>query len=169
MCICIIRRSVHVSLSSIETLYSTNVRMGCCLAQCVAPMDSCPEDPSVEVYAPVSQLYVGRYTYSSGLAYVERDIFRYCDTWGREIFNVNVKYIECVSVQHDYWGDGGYIKPCSCCPLSGCPDGVLDIRGTIITDQEMMGIEFHFGLAMPDPEDFMEKLNAEINRHRMPI
>ena len=50
-------------------------------------------------------------------------------------------------------------------PYEGCTNGVLDIRGTITRGRpaSMMGQEFHIGLVMPNPEDFMEKLNAKIN------
>ena len=139
--------------------------MGCFLA----PMDRRPEDASVVVYAPVTQLFVGRYKCTSGLAYVEQDLFRYTDYWGRKIVNVYVKDIQSVSVQTAYRDRGSHIRPCLCCPCAGCPDGVLDIRGTMTQGgvPAMIGKEFHIGLAMPDPEDFMEKLKAEINRCKM--
>ena len=74
-----------------------------------------------------------------------------------------------MSVQTAYRDRGSHIRPCLCCPCAGCPDGVLDIRGTMTQGgvPAMIGKEFHIGLAMPDPEDFMEKLKAEINRCKM--
>ena len=169
------------STSSLLHVTSCNTvsKMGCCLA----PMDRRPEDPSVVVYAPVQQLvlpqrpisYYNGSTYqrappTSGLAYVDQDIFRYKDNSGKELFNVYVKDIQSVSVQSAYSDGGRYMMPCTCCPCAGCPDGVLDIRGRITQDgitASRIGEEFHIGLAMPDPEGFMEKLNAEIKRSKM--
>ena len=154
-------------------------------------MNRRPEDPSIVVYAPVTRLFIGRFAVGPGLAYVEQDIFRYTDNRGRKIVNVNVKDLQSMSVQNAYVDSGGYSMPCSCCSCAGCPDGVLDIRGTITQEgdqivwyrapfakvdpwhepsqpvQAMTGQEFHIGLAMPDPEDFMEKLNSEISRRKM--
>ena len=138
--------------------------MGCFLA----PMNRRPEDPSIVVYAPVTQLFSGKSTIGPGLAYVEQDMIRYTDNWGRKIVNVNVKDIDIqsMSVQNAYVDSGTCTMPLSCFSCAGCPDGVLDIRGTITKE---LGVrqEFHIGLAMPDPEDFMEKLNSEISRRKM--
>ena len=40
-------------------------------------MSARPKNPSVTVYAPVAQLYVGRYEYGSGLVCVRHDRLNY--------------------------------------------------------------------------------------------
>ena len=113
--------------------YCYSIKMGCCLA----PMNRRPEDPSIVVYAPVTQLFSGPiFTIGPGLAYVEQDIFLYTDNWGRKIVNVNVKDIQSMSVKNAYVDSGSLIIPNSCgCSCAGCPDGVLDIRGKITQDR----------------------------------
>ncbi len=49
-----------------------------------------------------------------------------------------------------------YKRPCYCCPCAWCPDGIVDIRGTL------EGVDYHIGLAMPNAQEFLEQLQARI-------
>ena len=128
-------------------------------------MSARPKDPSVTVYAPVARLHVGRYEYGSGLVSVRHDRLNYTDTCGRQLVNVSLRDIQNMSVKTAYVDTGIYVRPCSCCPCAGCPDGVLNITakggGGGIADHDV-----HIGIAMPNPQEFLEKLNAEINRQK---
>lgn len=133
-------------------------------------MSARPEDPSVVVYAPASQLIAVRSDRSyvtmragSGLVSVKGNLLNYTDYWGRSVMNIYLKDIQAVSVKRAFV-DGPRIQyPCYC-PCVGCPDGVVDIRATMSPEATSRGVEFHVGLAMPSAEEFAEKLNAEINK-----
>ena len=132
---------------------------------CCAPMSSRPSDPSIVIYAPATQLCVGRYRNGSGLISVKQNLLNYTDYWGNECVNIYLKDIYSLSVKNAYADSGSYTMPCICCPCAGCPDGVLDIRARF-TNQTGQVVDVHIGVAMPNPEEFMEKLNAEISRHK---
>lgn len=145
--------------------------MGCC---CGAPLSARPEDPSIVVYAPASQMIATRSDspYVSlgagrGLASVKGDLLNYTDHWGRSVINVYLKDIHKVSVERAFRDRNRYQLPCYCCPCAGCPDGIVDLRGTTSPGPAgggLHGLEFHIGLAMPGAEEFAEKLKAEIHK-----
>ena len=67
-----------------------------------------------------------------------------------------------MSVETAYVDTGIYVRPCSCCPCAGCPDGVLNITAK----GDGGTTDVHIGIAMPNPQEFLDKLNAEINRQK---
>ena len=135
------------------------------MGACCAPMSSRPSDASVVIYAPASKLFVGRYRGSSGLISVKQNLLNYTDYWGTDRVNIYLKDIYSLSVKNAYTDSGSYTMPCVCCPCAGCPDGVLDVRAKL-TKQTGQVVDVHIGVAMPNPEEFMEKLNAEISRQK---
>ena len=124
-------------------------------------MSARPKDPSVTVYAPVARLHVGRYEYGSGLVSVRHDRLNYTDTCGRQLVNVYLRDIQNMSVEAAYVDtQGNYVIPCYCCPCAGCPDGMLNITAK----GDGGTTDVHIGIAMPDSQEFLDKLNAEISR-----
>ena len=128
-----------------------------------------PSDPSIVIYAPATDLYVGRYrgrtSIGCGFIIVRQNLLNYTDFRGTDRVNIYLKDIYSLSVKNAYADSGSYTMPCICCPCAGCPDGVLDVRAKL-TKQTGQVVDVHIGVAMPNPEEFMEKLNAEISRHK---
>lgn len=132
--------------------------MGCCCA----PMSARPDDPSVKLYAPVTQAIAHirsntpvYYSYGPGLAYVSEGLFVYKSRWQGRI-SFYLKDVQKISLERAFRGKGYYYLPCYCCPCTGCPDGIVDVRGTVD------GVDVHVGFAMPNAEEFVERLQAQI-------
>lgn len=142
--------------------------MGCCLA----PVSARPGDPSIVVYGAASRMLTRRsdmpfttFQAGRGLASVKGDLLDYIDGWGRRRMGVYLKDIQKVSVERAFVDRGLYMLPCYCCTCTGCPDGIVDIRGTMTeAGGGPQGMEFHIGIEMPGAEEFADKLNAEIRK-----
>ena len=117
------------------------------------------------MYAVCVCVYVGRYRFVSGLISVKQNLLNYTDYWGMERVNIYLKDIYSLFVTNTYKDTCINAMPFSCCPCAGCPDGVLDIRAKF-THQTGQVVGVHIGVFMPNPEEFMEKLNAEISRQK---
>ena len=133
---------------------------------CLAPMCSRPSDPSVVIYAPATYLFVGRYRNPSGIICVRQNLLSYTSYSGIESVNIYLKDIYSLSVKNEYYDEdsGKYILAC-CCPCAGCPNRVLDIRAKVKNHIDQV-IDVHIGVGMHNPEEFIEKLDDEVSRHR---
>ena len=128
--------------------------MGCCFY--VPPV---PDDPSIEVCAPVTEVIVKKadslltYNYGHGTVYVKGGIFIYKGRFRGQL-SLYTKDIQTVTLERAFRDRGTYSRPCYCCTCTGCPDGMADIRGTA------NGVQVHIGLAMANAAEFVEQLQA---------
>lgn len=135
-------------------------------------MSARPSDPSIVVYAPGFNCIVKRadrrvvYQYSQGLAYVDKDVFCWSTSvFGKDVVGIRVPVssIQSVTLEGAFVDTNVYHLPCYYCTCYGCPDGMVDVKGTID------GVQFHAGIAMPDAQDFVDRLNAEIQKRKEPF
>ena len=128
--------------------------MGCCFY--VPPV---PDDPSIEVCAPVTEVIVKKadslltYNYGHGTVYIKGGIFIYKGRFRGQL-SLYTKDIQTVTLERAFRDRGTYSRPCYCCTCTGCPDGMADIRATA------NGVQVHIGLAMANAAEFVEQLQA---------
>ena len=140
------------------------IRAACCskliMGNCCAPASYTPDDPSVKIYAVVRGVVLKRagklvtYEYGQGVAHVKDGVFIYRSNFRNQRLSLYMKDIQKISLERVFRDRGVYTQPCYCCTCTGCPDGIVDIGGTV------NGEEVHIGLIMANAEEFAEQLQV---------
>ena len=134
------------------------------MGNCCAPASYTPDDPSVKTFAIVKGVVLkiagklATYEYGQGVVYVKDGVFIYKshnDCFRNQRLSLYMKEIQNISLERVFRDRGIYTQPCYCCTCTGCPDGIVDMRGTA------NGKEVHIGLIMANAEEFTEKLQGE--------
>ena len=135
------------------------------MGNCCAPASYTPDDPSVKTFAVVNRVVLKRagklvtYEYGQGVVYVKDGVFIYnniSNCFRNQIrLSLYKKEIQNISLERAFRDRGIYTQPCYCCTCTGCPDGIVDMRGTA------NGEEVHIGLIMANAEEFAEQLQGE--------
>lgn len=134
------------------------------MGNCCAPASYTPDDPSVKTFAVVKGVVLkiagklATYEYGQGVVYVKDGVFIYKshnDCFRNQRLSLYMKEIQNISLERVFRDRGIYTQPCYCCTCTGCPDGIVDMRGTA------NGKEVHIGLIMANAEEFTEKLQGE--------
>lgn len=134
------------------------------MGNCCAPASYTPDDPSVKTFAVVKGVVLkiagklATYEYGQGVVYVKDGVFIYKshnDCFRNQRLSLYMKEIQNISLERVFRDRGIYTQPCYCCTCTGCPDGIVDMRGTA------NGKEVHIGLIMANAEEFTVKLQGE--------
>ena len=134
------------------------------MGNCCAPASYTPDDPSVKTFAVVKRVVLkiagklATYEYGQGVVYVKDGVFIYKshnDCFRNQRLSLYMKEIQNISLERVFRDRGIYTQPCYCCTCTGCPDGIVDMRGTA------NGKEVHIGLIMANAEEFTVKLQGE--------
>lgn len=134
------------------------------MGNCCAPASYTPDDPSVKTFAVVKRVVLkiagklATYEYGQGVVYVKDGVFIYNShnsCFRNQRLSLYMKEIQNISLERVFRDRGIYTQPCYCCTCTGCPDGIVDMRGTA------NGKEVHIGLIMANAEEFTEQLQGE--------
>ena len=140
---------------------------------CVPTSQVRPRDPSITVFAPVTSMFLiydgfiyfrcdTTIDYGPGLAYVKGDQFIYYERCRERSLSFSLKDFQTPATTQTgvclYTGDRWTTASCTCWPCQGCPNGAVD--AVIRTSKG----ECQLILTMPNPQEFAEKLNAEIGK-----